>query len=131
MRCATVKVAGGGPSVHVCAVFLVAQNRVMGTNSTPLVTGFGPIYPHAKEHRARVDGRATDRHLHGRAVHTVRCATVKVSAELAGVVASNVFLESLTTRQSGRLAQNLMVVLAHLQSVAATFRSAPPSWTTL
>ena len=52
------------------------------------------------EHRARVDGRATARHLHGRTAHTVRCATVKVSAESAGAVASNVFLESLTTRQS-------------------------------
>ena len=26
----TVKVAGGGPSVHACAVFFSAQNRVMG-----------------------------------------------------------------------------------------------------
>jgi hypothetical protein len=46
-----------------------------------------------------VDGRATARHLHGRTAHTVRCATVEVSADSAGAVASNVFLESLTTRQ--------------------------------
>ena len=84
----------------------------------------------AKEHRARVDGRATARHLHGMIERAVRCYAVKVSAESAGAVASNVFLESLTTdnptKISGRLAQqpdvNLMVVLAHLQGVAATFR---------
>ena len=75
----------------------------------------------AKEHRARVDGRATARHLHGTIERAVRGVTVKVSAESAGAVASNVFLESLTTRQSGRLA-HLMVVLADLQGVAATFR---------
>ena len=57
------------------------------------------------EHRARVDGRATARHLHGIIARAVRCYTVKVSAESAGAVASNVFLRSLTTRQSGRLAQ--------------------------
>jgi hypothetical protein len=51
-----------------------------------------------EEHRARVDGQATARHLHGRTAHTVRCATVNVSAESAGAVAGNVFLESLTTR---------------------------------
>ena len=53
----------------------------------------------------------------------MRCATVKVSAESAraGAVASNVFLESLTTRQAAD-SHNLMVVLAHLQGVAATFR---------
>jgi hypothetical protein len=27
VRCATVKVAGGGPSVHACAVFLGAESR--------------------------------------------------------------------------------------------------------
>ena len=59
----------------------------------------------AKEHRARVDGRATARHLHGIIDRTVRCYTVKVSAESAGAVASTMFLESLPTRQSGRLAQ--------------------------
>ena len=34
------------------------------------------------------------------------------------------FFQSLTTRQSGRLpdSHNLMVVLAHMQGVAATFR---------
>jgi hypothetical protein len=46
---------------------------------------------------------------------------VKVSAESAGAVASNVFLESLTNRQSVADSHNLMVVLAHLQGVAATF----------
>ena len=30
----TVKVAGGGPSVHACAVFLGAKSRLMGINST-------------------------------------------------------------------------------------------------
>jgi hypothetical protein len=42
----------------------------------------------------------------------VRCYAVKVSAESAGAVASNVFLESLTTdnptKISGRLHINLM-----------------------
>ena len=70
-----------------------------------------------------MDGRATARHLHGRTAHTVRCATVKVSAESAGAVASTVFFESLTT-QPDKVADshNLMMVLAHLQGVAATFR---------
>ena len=54
------------------------------------LTGFGPIYP--QEHRARVDGRATARHLHGTIERAVRCLTVKVSAESAGAFASNVFL---------------------------------------
>ena len=86
----------------------------------------------AKEHRARVDGRATARHLHGMIERAVRCYTVKVSAESAGAVASNVFLESLTTRQSGRLAQpdggagTPAGRGCHLQG-----RSSPPSWTTL
>ena len=44
----------------------------------------------AKEHGARVDGRATARHLHGIIERAVRCYTVKVSAESAGAVASNV-----------------------------------------
>ena len=88
------------------------------------VTGLAQFIPItrfcAEEHRARVDGRATDRHLHGK---IERCLTVKVSAESAGAVASNVvFFESLATRQSGRLAQPDGVVLAHLQGVAATFR---------
>ena len=51
----------------------------------------------AKEHRARVDGRATARHPHGIIERTVRCHTVKVSAESAGAVASTMFLESLPT----------------------------------
>ena len=59
----------------------------------------------AEEHRARVDGRATARHLHGKIERAVRCVTVKVSAESAGAVASNVFFESLTTQHSGRFAQ--------------------------
>ena len=37
--------------------------------------------------RARVDGRATARHLHGIIERAVRCDTVKVSAESAGAVA--------------------------------------------
>ena len=52
----------------------------------------------------------------------MRCDTVKVSAESAGAVASNVFFESLTTRQSGRLAQPDGGAGTHLQGVAATFR---------
>ena len=44
-----------------------------------------------KEHCARVEGRAIARHPHGRTAHAVRCATVKVSAESADAVASNVF----------------------------------------
>ena len=85
----------------------------------------------AKEHRARVDGRATARHLHGIIERTVRCYTAKVSAESAGAVASTMFLESLPTRQSGRLAQpdggagTPAGRGCHLQG-----RSAPPSWTT-
>ena len=55
----------------------------------------------AKEHRARVDGRATARHLLGMIERALRCHTVKVSAESSGAVASNVFFESLTTRHSG------------------------------
>ena len=84
-----------------------------------------------KEHRARVDGRATARHLHGIIERAVRCDTVKVSAESAGAVASTMFLESLPTRQSGRLAQpdggagTPAGRGCHLQG-----RSAPPSWTT-
>ena len=41
----------------------------------------------AEEHRARVDGRATARHLHGIIERAVRCDTVNVSAESAGAVA--------------------------------------------
>ena len=52
----------------------------------------------AKEHGARVDGRATARHPHGRTAHAVRCATVKVSAESAGAVASNVFIRKSVIR---------------------------------
>ena len=71
-----------------------------------------------------MDGRATARHLHGMIERAARCLTVKVSAESAGAVASTMFFQSLTTRQSGRLpdSHNLMVVLAHMQGVAATFR---------
>jgi hypothetical protein len=86
----------------------------------------------AKEHRARVHGRATARHLHGKIERAARCLTVKVSAESAGAVASNVFFESLTTRQSGRrLAQpdggagTPARRGCHLQG-----RPTPPSWTT-
>ena len=85
----------------------------------------------AEEHRARVDGRVTARHLHGIIERAVRCDTVKVSAESAGAVASTMFLESLPTRQSGRLAQpdggagTPAGRGCHLQG-----RSAPPSWTT-
>ena len=63
----------------------------------------------------------------------VRCGTVKVSAESAGAVASNVFLRSLTIPDKVADSHNLMVVLAHLQGVAATFRVGRhhPSWTTL
>ena len=75
-----------------------------------------------EEHRARVDGRATARHLHGTIERAVRCGTVKVSAESAGAVASNVFLRSLTIPDKVADSHNLMVVLAHLQDVAATFR---------
>ena len=85
----------------------------------------------AKEHRTRVDGRATARHLHGTIERALRCGTVKVSAESAGAVASAMFLESLPTRQSGRLAQpdggagTPAGRGCHLQG-----RLAPPSWTT-
>ena len=71
----------------------------------------------AEEHRARVDGRATTRHLHGNIERAVRCVTVKVSAESAGAVASTMFFESLTTRQS-KVADShnyLMVVLAQFR----------------
>ena len=51
----------------------------------------------AEEHRARVGGRATARHLHGKIERAVRCLTVKVSAESAGAVASTMFFQSLTT----------------------------------
>ena len=86
----------------------------------------------AEEHRARVDGRATARHLNGTIERAVRSSTVKVSAESAGAVASTMFFQSLTTRQSGRLAQpdggagTTAGRGCHLQG-----RSAPPSWTTL
>ena len=69
-----------------------------------------------------MDGRATARRLHGRTAHTVRCATVKVSSESAGAVASNMFLRSLTKTDTVAESHNLMVVLAHLQGAAATFR---------
>ena len=62
----------------------------------------------AKEHRARVDGRATARHLHCKIERAVRCHTVKVSAESAGAVSRatcSLSLCTLTTRQSGRLTQ--------------------------
>ena len=112
--------------------------RVMvRVDSSKAVRGLVDIVPptrfSAEEHRARVDGLpATARHLHGTIERAVRCGTVKVSAESAGAVASNVFLESLTTQQSGRLAQSDGGAGTpagrgcHLQG-----RSAPPSWTTL
>jgi hypothetical protein len=82
--------------------------RVCGVVSSP-ITGLAQCIPItrfcAKEHRARVDGRATARHLHGMIERAVRCHTVKLSAESAGAVASTMFFQSLTTRQSGRLAQ--------------------------
>ena len=106
--------------------------------STPYARGLVEFVPitRSEEHRARVDGRATARHLHGTIERAVRSGTVKVSAESAGAVASNVFLESLTThlttRQSGRLAQpeddgagTPAGRGCHLQA-----RSAPPSCTT-
>ena len=45
-ECETVKVAGGGPSVHACAVFPSALNRVMGTISTKPRTAL-ELYLHA------------------------------------------------------------------------------------
>jgi len=52
----------------------------------PKAKGFGLTYPHhailPKEHRARVDGRATAR-LHGIIERAVRCVTVKLSGESA------------------------------------------------
>ena len=102
---------------------------------TGIVGGLAQFVPIARfcaeEHRARVDGRATARHPHGNTERAVRCVTVKVSAESAGAVASTMFLESLPTRQSGRLAQpdggagTPAGRGCHLQG-----RSAPPSWTT-
>ena len=76
----------------------------------------------AEEHRARVDGRATARHLHGKIERAARCLTVKVSAESAGAVASTMFFQSLTTRQSRRLAQPDGGAGTPAQGVAATFR---------
>jgi hypothetical protein len=73
-----------------------------------LFTGFGLIYPHhailsANQGTPRTRGRTghRPRHLHGMIERAVRCYTVKVSAESAGAVASNVFLESLTTDKAG------------------------------
>ena len=67
-----------------------------GSPSFRSVRGLAQFVPiarfSAKEHRARVDGRAAARHPHGRIEHAVRCATVKVSAESAGAVASTMFL---------------------------------------
>ena len=75
----------------------------------------------AKEHRARVDGRATARHLHGIIERTVRCHTVKVSAESPEQSRAPC---SLSLCQPDKVADshNLMVVLADLQGVVATFR---------
>ena len=109
---------------HVCVVFPISY--FWGLVEFVPIARFS-----AKEHRARVDGRATARHLHGIIERTVRCYTAKVSAESAGAVASTMFLESLPTRQSGRLAQpdggagTPAGRGCHLQG-----RSAPPSWTT-
>ena len=47
----------------------------------------------------------TARHLHGKIERTARCLKVKASSESASAVASNVYLQSLTARQSARLAQ--------------------------
>ena len=69
----------------------------------------------------------------GKIERAARCLTVKVSAESAGAVASTMFFQSLTTRQSRRLAQPdggagtpSSGRGCHLQG-----RSAPPSWTPL
>jgi hypothetical protein len=108
----------------LCRVIHIIKDTVHGmhgesatvhaTHAPPLHTtsgrGFGRIYPHdailrERTPRTRADGRAAARHLHGNIERAVRCVTVKVLAESAGAVAINVFFESLTTRQSGRLAQ--------------------------
>ena len=116
-------------SLHATPVDL---DPIVGSNIVRGLVEFVPVARFsAKEHRARVDGRATARHLHGIIERTVRCYTAKVSAESAGAVASTMFLESLPTRQSGRLAQpdggagTPAGRGCHLQG-----RSAPPSWTT-
>ena len=78
--------------------------RVVHVENFAFLAGVWPICPHHRNFargrtpRARVDGRATARHLHGMIERAVRCHTVKVSAESAGAVgvASNVFLRSLT-----------------------------------
>ena len=77
----------------------------------------------------------TARHLHGKKERTARCLKVKASSESASAVASNVYLQSLTARQSARLAHNPRTTVGgsgtpsgrgcHLQA-----RSAPLSWTT-
>ena len=111
-----------GLRVRLYGCIMVANRHFIfrGSERKYPPTNFSP-----REHRARVDGRATARHLHGIIERAVRCDTVKVSAESSGAVASNVFFESLTTRQKVADSHNLMVVLAHLQGVAATFSICP------
>ena len=53
----------------------MARPRLKGLVEVVPITRFC-----AEEHRARVDGRATARHLHGIIERAVRCYTVKVSA---------------------------------------------------
>jgi hypothetical protein len=74
-----------------------AQLALTYSGYAPGLALFIPItrFSANQQHRARVDGWATARHLHGMIERAVRCYTVKVSAESAGAVASNVFLESL------------------------------------
>ena len=126
------RAAMNGIAIHTT---LQKQNSPKVVNYQNRLRGLAQFIPIARfsveEHRARVDGRATARHLHGTIERAVRCGTVKVSAESAGAVASTMFLESLPTRQSGRLAQpdggagTPAGRGCHLQG-----RSAPPSWTT-
>ena len=47
----------------------------------------------------------TARHLHGKIARIACCLKVKASSKSASAVASNVYLQSLTARQSARLAQ--------------------------
>ena len=79
----------GAPARRVSPDHLITRTTVGLVESVP-ITRFC-----AEEHRARVDGRATARHLHGNIERAVRCVTVKVSAESAGSVASTMFFGSL------------------------------------
>ena len=69
---------------------LLAKAYRKRSNAGRAVRGLAQFVPIARfcaeEHRARVDGRATARHLHGIIERAVRCDTVKVSAESAGAV---------------------------------------------